>query len=87
MQESSVYQYIIEKGRVQGIEQGERKSTIESILELLDIRFHVGVDETLKPAIERISNLQRLRQLRRAAAQVQSLEAFIQTLEANNDSD
>ena len=39
MQESSVYQYIIEKGRAQGIEQGERKSAIETISELLNVRF------------------------------------------------
>ena len=86
MQESSVYQYIIEKGRAQGIEQGveagERKGAIEGILELLDIRFQISRDETLKSAIEHVSDLQHLRRLRRAAAQVQSLEAFIQILEA-----
>lgn len=78
MQESSVYQYIIEKG--------ERKSTIESILELLNIRFHVNTEGILKSTIEGIEDLQRLRQLRREAAQAQSLESFIRTLEADNGS-
>ena len=78
MQESSVYQYIIEKG--------ERRSTIEGILELLDIRFHVNIEATLKSAIESIEDLQRLRQLRREAAQAQSLESFIRTLETDNGS-
>lgn len=86
MQESSVYQYIIEKGRAQGIEQGERRSIIEGILELLDIRFHVSREGKLKSAIERINDLERLRQLRRAAAQAQSLEAFMCTLGADDDS-
>lgn len=78
MQESSVYQYIIEKG--------ERRSTIEGILELLDIRFHIDMEGTLKSAIESVEDLQRLRQLRREAAQAQSLESFIHTLETDNGS-
>ena len=84
MQESSVYQYIIEKGIEQGIEQGERKNAIESILELLNIRFRISKTGTLKPAIESVDDLQRLRQLHRAAAQVQNLEAFIHILETDN---
>ena len=46
MQESSVYQYIIEKGRAegieQGIEQGKKEATVDSILQLLDVRLKQG---------------------------------------------
>ena len=102
MQESTVYQNIIRKGRVegfeqgikrgieqgleQGLEQGERKNTIESILELLDIRFQDSTTETLGTTIEDIDDLTRLKQLRRAAAQVQTLAAFIRTLENGDES-
>ena len=91
MQESPIYQSIIEKGRAQGIEQGEaqgeRKNTIESILELIDIRFQVHPPATLNIAIESIEELSRLKQLRRAAAEVDSLEEFIHFLENGNISD
>lgn len=80
MQESSVYQYIIE----QGIEQGERNNTIESILELLSIRFQIDTTEAMKSDIEGIESLQRLKQLRRAAAEVRSFDAFMHIL--NNGS-
>ena len=83
MQESPVYQYIIEKG----IAQGERKNTIETILELIDIRFQVRSTTTLNSALENIDNLSQLKQLRRAAAQVDSLEEFIRVLENGNSSD
>ena len=102
MQESTVYQNIIRKGRVegfeqgikrgieqgleQGLEQGERKNTIEGILELLDIRFQDSTTETLETTIEGIDDLTRLKQLRRAAAQVQTLAAFIRTLENGDES-
>ena len=81
MQESSVYQYIIEQGKAQGIEQGERNNTVESILELLSIRFQIDTTEAMKSDIESIESLQRLKQLRRAAAQVQDLDAFMHILQ------
>ena len=88
MQESSVYQYIIEQGREEGREEGERKgreegeriSTVESILELLSIRFQIETTEAMKSDIESIRSLQRLKQLRRAAAEVRSLDAFMHIL-------
>ena len=82
MQESTVYQNIIRKG----IEQGERKNTIESILELLNIRFQDSTTETLETTIEGIDDLARLKQLRRAAAQVQTLALFIRALENGDES-
>ena len=83
MQESPVYQSILEKG----IAQGARKMLIETILELIDVRFQVKPPRSLNSAIESIDDLSRLRELHRAAAQVESLEAFRHILERDSNSD
>jgi hypothetical protein len=64
----------------QFIEQGERKGTIDSILTLLGARFHPDAVQVLKPNLERIDDLPRLRELLIAASDAQSLEGFAQTL-------
>ena len=64
-----------------GIEQGEIKSMLEAILEVLEIRF--GLSESahaLSDHIATIDDLQRLKQLHRAAIQVSSLAAFLEEL-------
>ena len=76
----------LEQGIRQGLEQGERKNTIESILELLNIRFQDNTTETLETTIEGIDDLTRLKQLRRTAAQVQTLAAFTRALENGDES-
>ena len=89
MRESSFAQYIkqqgIEQGREegieQGIEQGERRSAIGAILEVLEIRFDLSETHPLSTRIAAIDDLQRLKQLLRAAIQVSSLEAFQQVLD------
>ena len=97
MRESSFAQYIkqlgIEQGREegmkqgigqgieQGIEQGERRSAIGAILEVLEIRFDLSETHPLSTRIAAIDDLQRLKQLHRAAIQVSSLEAFQQVLD------
>ena len=78
MRESSFAQYIMK----QGIEQGERRSTIEDILEVLEIRFDLSEAHPLSARIAAIEDLQRLKQLHRMAIQVSSLEAFEQALDA-----
>lgn len=45
-------------------------------MELLDIRFQVRMTDTIKSTIEDIDDLQHLKQLRRAAVQLESLEEF-----------
>ena len=57
----------IELGIEQGIEQGERKNAVKSILNVLDARFHVGAEQTLRLSLEGIEDLQRLEQLLRTA--------------------
>ena len=86
MRESSFAQYIkqlgIEQGREEGIEQGERRSTIGAIRDVLEIRFDLSEAHPLSVRIAAIDDLQRLKQLHRAAIQVPSLEAFEQALDA-----
>ena len=78
MRESSFAQYI----KQLGIEQGERRSTIEAILDVLEIRFDLSEAHPLSARIATIDDLQCLKQLLRTAIQVSSLEAFEQTLDA-----
>ena len=76
MLESSTYRYILQQGFEQGVEKGYRESIIEGILEVLEIQFEVRDVQALKPMLEAIEELQHLKDLRRAAMQVPSLEAF-----------
>ncbi len=80
IRESSLFQSLTQQSRVesfeQGIEQGERKSTIEAILDVLEIRFDLREVHPLSARIAAIDDLQRLKQLHRAAVQVPSLETF-----------
>ncbi len=69
------------RGIEQGIEQGERNNTVESILELLSIRFTIDTTEAIKSDIESIDSLERLKQLRRAAAEVRDFAAFMHILQ------
>ena len=74
------YQYILEKGRAEGIEQGIEQGTksgmIDSILLLLNTRFDSDRVAVLKPILESIDDLQRLKELVCEAAAAETLEAF-----------
>ncbi len=87
MLESSTYRYILQQGFEIGFEigfkRGARESTIEGILEALEIQFDKSGVQTLKPMLESIEELQHLKGLRRAAMQVNSLDAFKTLLAAN----
>ena len=72
----------LEQGREEGIEQGGRQRAIEDILDVLEIRFDLSEAHPLSARIAAIDDLQRLKQLHRAAIQVSSLEAFEQVLDA-----
>ena len=71
-----------EQGIEQGIEQGERRSTIEAILDVLEIRFDLSEAHPLSTRIAALEDLQHLKQLLRAAIQVPNLEAFQRVLDA-----
>ena len=84
IRESSLIQYFKQEGREEGIEEGieqgiargERKSTLEAILEVLEIRFGLSETHPLSARISAVDDVQHLKQLHRAAIQVSSLDDF-----------
>ncbi len=76
MYESSVVQYFTEKGIEQGIERGGRERAVEDLLDVLEIRFGLAASDPLAARLGAIDDVQRLKQLFRAAIQVPSLKAF-----------
>ena len=82
IRESSLIQYFKQEGREEGFEQGQRKSTLEDILDVLEIRFDLDEAHPLSDRIATIDDLQRLKQLLRAAIQVSNLDEFERMLDA-----
>ena len=72
MQESKTYQLLCEKIT--------RENTIEYTLALLERRFAVEAVHTLIPALQNVTDLQKLKQLHLEAADVQNIETFAQML-------
>ena len=83
MYESSVVQYFTEKALEQGIEQGIEQGGREFLLEVLALRFQPEDMHQLAARIGAIDDMQRLKQLHRAAIQMPSLEAFRLLLDAD----
>ena len=63
---------------------GERKNALEALLDVLEIRFQRGVAQALKPALEAVEELQRLKQLHRAAVRVSNLDEFLHLLASSD---
>ena len=86
MQESSVYQHLVETAAEeryqQGIEQGARQMSIESTLLILTERFPDADVPAVQPLLEAIADLNRLRQLNLNASIARSFHAFREQLEA-----
>ena len=80
MRESPFAQYLTqqarEEGIEQGIEQGERKHAIESLLEVVALRFGADAAESLAVPIRALDDVARLNQLHRTAIQASSFEEF-----------
>ena len=68
------------RGLERGREEGEMRGIIESLLAFLASQYQPNAVQALKPALESIEDLQRLKELRLAAYNAQSLEAFTETL-------
>lgn len=81
MQESPFFQEYVKEAEERGLERGERKGTINSILTLLGDQFQPEAVQALKPKLETIEDLERLKELLRAVPRTQSLEAFTQNLQ------
>ena len=82
IRESSLFQQFTQQSREEGFEQGKRKSTLEDVLEVLEIRFDLSELHPLSDRISAIEDLQRLKQLLRAAVQVSSLDEFERMLDS-----
>ena len=94
LRESSLFQHLtqqsreeareqgLEEGIEQGIEQRGRERAIEDILDVLEIRFDLPASHPLSARISAIEDLQRLKQLHRAAIQVSNLNEFERMLDS-----
>ena len=81
MRESSSAQYILQQGIEKGRAEGQIKSTLEDLMDVLEIRFGLSAAHPIADRIAAIDDVQRLKQLHRVAIQVSSLEAFEQALD------
>ena len=80
MRESSIIQHYMNEamaqGIEQGIEQGEKKATVDSILDFLTTRYPAENVLSLRPKLEKIEDLKRLKQLRLTAYDIETFEDF-----------
>ena len=81
-EEASLMQSMAEHYIEQGIEQGARQTSIESTIAILNERFPQADVNALKPVLEAITDLDRLKQLNLNASLVSSFRAFQHGLEA-----
>ena len=72
---------LLESLRKRALEQGGRERAIEDLIDVLEIRFGLATSDPLAARLGAINDVQRLKQLHRAAIQVSSLEAFRLLLE------
>ena len=70
----------LEQGRSQGLEQGRNQGAIELLLGLLETRFQPAAVRNLRPLLETIDDVERLKRLAPAAASAESLETFLEAL-------
>ena len=75
------FEYGFERAFERGLERGRRTGTINSILTLLSDQFQPEAVQALKPKLETIDDLERLKELLRTVPRLQSLEAFTQNLQ------
>ena len=89
MQRPPIVEYLAEEahqqGIQQGIQQGAQETIRENILETLAFRLQPEGAQTFKSDLASIDDLQRLRQLFRAAMQVETPEDFTQALSENGN--
>ena len=81
MKESKYYQLLRQEFIAQGIEQGARQMSVESTLNILRERFPNADVNVLKPRLEAIADLNRLKALNLKASIAESFRAFREGLE------
>ena len=85
MQESSVYQHLVETAGEEYYQRGARQTAIQSVLSVLEFKFNRHDVQALRPAIESIQDLKRLERLHNEALHAETLEAFARTLGMNGN--
>ena len=70
-------QQAVEEARARAFEQG----AIEILLGFLEARFQPAAVRNLRPLLERIDDVERLKALAPAAASAESLEMFLEALD------
>ena len=78
----SMAEHYLEQGIEQGIEQGARQMSIENTLATLNARFPKADVNALKPNLEAIEDLNRLKQLNLIASIAETFNAFREHLDA-----
>ena len=89
MQESSVYQHLLdttgEERYQEGLQQGARQNALESLFSVLDFKFDAITVRLLQPTLESINDVSVLKQLHEAALRAENLDAFVQNLKTNGN--
>ena len=83
MQESSVYQHLVETAGEEYYQRGARQNAIRSLFAVLEFKFDRHAVQSLRPALESIQDLQRLQELHHEALSTENLETFVQNLETD----
>ena len=76
MRESPFYEHVIQRGVELGIERGTRQTTIENTLSVLTARFPNADVNAVKPELEAITDINRLKQVNLNASLVSSFHEF-----------
>ena len=85
IRESSFARYLTREAKEQRIEQGIEQGLRDSILAVLEVRFNLPGSHPLTARVAEIDDVQRLKQLHRAAVRVSGVEAFGRVLDQEQD--
>ncbi len=85
VQESSVYQHLLETtGKdhyERGLQHGVRQTALDFLFHVLDSKFDAITVRLLQPALEKINDVNILKQLHDVALKAESLESFVRDLD------
>jgi predicted transposase YdaD len=79
--ESSIAQHFAERGRREGIEQGIQQGLMLAVLDVISERFSPNRAEQLKPTLESIQEIARLREILVKASEVETFDKLQQAVD------
>lgn len=85
VQESSVYQHLVETAGEEYYQQGARQNAISSLFAVLEFRFDGLAVQALRPVLENIKDLERLQELHNEALHAENFETFTHILGMNGN--